>query len=579
MGKLRSSLTQSLPGKLFQLFLCIAIPIYLISLGAIWYSSHIISKEMQKSMNDKMYFFTSYIEAEISNINQLLVVLNLDEDLRSYYLTNHKDFGYNDFVAYKKVRDKLRLVYLLSSYMKDVYMIIPEERESIYINAPASDAFLDLLQENISAMQPGKLYTYLDPNGYISYYILHQEGYVLGFELFQTKLVEMARKHQDTYGFRTLLIDYESGELLGGSMNTLLDKQIYDAYKAGKLDGSRLRIQGERYLAETLTSQAQTFHMITYTDEANILREFNSFYLVLWLVFALSLALLVMLSLAINRQVQRPFRLMVQAMKQVEQGNYEVRLQGHSDDGFSYVYQQFNSMLATIKQLMREGVEKQTRIQKAKLKQMQSHINPHFLFNCLYIGYRMAKSGENESVSQLLKYLGDYFRFLTYYADQEITLEEEIHYTQTYLQIQKMRYGQRLCYEINRPESSGAVRIPGLLLQPLVENAILHGVEKLNRTVHIRIDVTYEQDHLHVTVSDDGPGIDPVQLETLTRSLRADVPGEHYGLWNIHWRLLYLFSEEPIHENGLHLSPNGDQGLCASFTLPASTVPKGELHA
>src|SRR5690606_9725299 len=130
----------------------------------------------------------------------------------------------------------------------------------------------------------------------------------------------------------------------------------------------------------------------------------------------------------------------------------------------------------------------------------------HFLFNCLYLGYRMAKLGENENVVKLCKYLGDYFRYITYNSSGVVTLQEEITYTKNYLNIQKLRYSNKLDFIIYSEIDLSEIIVPNLIIQPLVENAIQHGIEKTSRPGVIEIHITQDEPNYYIEVSDNGAG-------------------------------------------------------------------------
>jgi sensor histidine kinase YesM len=158
----------------------------------------------------------------------------------------------------------------------------------------------------------------------------------------------------------------------------------------------------------------------------------------------------------------------------------------------------------------------------------------------LYIGYRLSQAGDTETVSDLCIYLGDYFRYITYNTNRLIEIDEEIKYTQTYLNIQKLRFEDRLQLEIYIDDSVKKLEIPSLIIQPIVENSFKHGIDRQIRKY-------IASSYLHIEVEDNGIGMDELKLEMLMESINCDkVTSDNYGLWNINWRLKHQFGNDAL---------------------------------
>ena len=208
--------------------------------------------------------------------------------------------------------------------------------------------------------------------------------------------------------------------------------------------------------------------------------------------------------------------------------------------------------------------EKQLQVELSKLKQLQAQINPHFLFNSFYMGYRMAKSGDSEKVAQLCLYLGDYFKVLTYVSNDYISLQEEMKFTETYLLLNQMRFEEKLFYEIDQEEGLNQEMIPPLLLQPIIENSIRHGVEKTSRACRIQITVVKKEEQLGFLVEDDCRAITPEQMERLKMTLDNPVcPNQSFGLWNIQQRLKAIHPQS----GGLQLRITDDGCFQVGFLI------------
>jgi two-component system sensor histidine kinase YesM len=201
-----------------------------------------------------------------------------------------------------------------------------------------------------------------------------------------------------------------------------------------------------------------------------------------------------------------------------------------------------------------------------KLKMMASQINPHFLFNALEsIRMKAHLNGEAE-IATTVRLLGRLMRRNLEIGSGKTTVLQELDMVRSYLQIQQFRFGNRLIYEVNLEESATDMSIPPLIIQPLVENAVIHGLENKEEPVTVKVDITIEQRELKIKVEDDGIGMEAGQLTRLLDRIRgADEPeGSSIGLRNVHQRLTLMYGER----NGLHIESALQVGTTVYFSIP-----------
>lgn len=201
-------------------------------------------------------------------------------------------------------------------------------------------------------------------------------------------------------------------------------------------------------------------------------------------------------------------------------------------------------MAEEIEELIGKVYAEQLRTREANLKWLQSQINPHFLYNCFALIRSLTRLGKTDSVLRLTTHLGKYYRYTTRIERQIVTLGEELELIKSYLEIQNMHIPS-LSYRIDVPEPMRALEIPRLLLQPIVENAVVHGIEPSGRDGTVRIAGEQTGGLNIVTVEDDGVGMSAERL----RALRAELEhpsGDDAGcaLRNIRERLVLQFGEE-----------------------------------
>ncbi len=211
---------------------------------------------------------------------------------------------------------------------------------------------------------------------------------------------------------------------------------------------------------------------------------------------------------------------------------------------------------------------------KAEIISLQSQINPHFLYNTLEVIRSEALINRDPVAAQMAEALANYFRYNISLRSDVVSLGAELDNVNNYITIQKKRFGERVNYDVvyhsDRTEARGA-QIPKLSLQPLVENAIYHGIEVKAKGGLVLVHVTVTDQRVIITVADDGAGMKPETLEELNRHIREDIPikkedDKHGGiaLMNVNKRIRMMYGEE----YGLSFSSVERVGTEAEITLP-----------
>ena len=201
----------------------------------------------------------------------------------------------------------------------------------------------------------------------------------------------------------------------------------------------------------------------------------------------------------------------------------------------------FNEMTGRNRELVELLLEEKKRQEQLKLSLLQSQIKPHFLYNTLDTIYCLVLMGKKEEAGRMTKLLSDYYRHVLSNGMDWVLLFEEIKYTSNYLQIQSIRYNDILDFEICVEEEVENIKIPKLTLQPLVENAIYHGIKPLDRKGHIRVLVKQKEDIVYLRVQDDGVGLSGERFwEVLQKGAQS---GDSFGLRNVAERLQLYYGE------------------------------------
>ncbi|VUW94416.1 Sensor histidine kinase YehU [Streptococcus constellatus] len=234
----------------------------------------------------------------------------------------------------------------------------------------------------------------------------------------------------------------------------------------------------------------------------------------------------------------KPLRELQGTILAIGAGNAQLRAVENGSPELIDLARQFNTMLDQIDQLMIAVKEEEQNVRKYELQALSSQINPHFLYNTLDTIVWMAEFNDSKRVVEVTKSLAKYFRLALNQGHEQISLKDEIDHVRQYLFIQKQRYGEKLQYEIEELKQYDEYQIPKLILQPLVENAIYHGIKEMNRQGMIRVSVSENDTQLIVSIYDNGRGF--VASETTNATL---VRLGGVGLKNVDQRLRLQFGE------------------------------------
>lgn len=294
------------------------------------------------------------------------------------------------------------------------------------------------------------------------------------------------------------------------------------AFRPSGADPSPIRIRGHSYYVVSHSSTYSGWTIVGVISQAEFSGSVWAVYQLLGLCAAVCLLLVVLVSLRLAFNITQPLSLLSALMARAETGDFSVRFSSPQQDEIGALGSSFNHMLAKIEALIAElYTEKQSRLE-AQLKSLQEQIKPHFLYNTLDTISWMARAQNAMDVVRLVDALTNMFRVGLSSGRDYISLREEKSHVANYLYIQKVRYQEKLQYTIEIPEDFNEVTVPKLILQPLVENAIYHGIKLKRGGGTIRLTADADGGTLRLHVWDSGAGMTAQRLEELRR--RKDRP-------------------------------------------------------
>ena len=261
--------------------------------------------------------------------------------------------------------------------------------------------------------------------------------------------------------------------------------------------------------------------------------------------FIIILGVDLFLSYYIPRSITKPFRELNEVTKQVAQGNLSVRSNVQTGEEAAMLSDSMNIMIDKINELLEQVKTEQIRLRKAEFELLQAQINPHFLYNTLDAIIWLAEAGEQKRVVSMVRNLSDFFRTSLNRGKDKNSIKEELLHVRSYLEIQKVRYQDILSYEIDVPEELNRYSIPKITIQPLVENALYHGIKNKRGMGHILIQGIMKEDCYEIIVKDDGIGISRDRLIQVQNGIKNKVltGKDFFGLYNVNERIRLNFGE------------------------------------
>ncbi len=299
-------------------------------------------------------------------------------------------------------------------------------------------------------------------------------------------------------------------------------------------------------------------------------REYQQFFEKLILIsvsaFVLVLGLTIFLSYQIPRSITRPLQKLNEVTEQVAEGNLKVRSDVQTGDEVGVLSASLNTMIDKINGLLEQVTKEQVRLRKAEFELLQSQINPHFLYNTLDAIIWLAEAGEQKKVVSMVRSLSEFFRTSLNRGKDIIPLKEEVLHVRSYLEIQQVRYQDILNYEIDMPEELDKYLIPKITIQPLVENALYHGIKNKRGSGKIRIRGEKKEQKLVIEIADDGIGISKERLWQVNDGIQKKVltGKDIYGLYNVNERIRLNFGEE----YGINVQSIYGEGTTVQVILP-----------
>ncbi|MCS7461344.1 sensor histidine kinase [Paenibacillus doosanensis] len=399
----------------------------------------------------------------------------------------------------------------------------------------------------------------------IGYFILDYKKTAISKYYNQIKLIEQG----DLY-----IID-QNGQIISHENESLINSRPDASYidrilGGGKQGNFAEQVDGRRQIITYQQIGNMGWKIISVIPAENYLIQ--SLILKNWmlLIFLSVFVLAILLAYCMSNGISRPIRQLSEMMKHVERDRLDVSFHYHSRNEIGVLSRNFNRMIERISYLINQVYQEELLKQRSQLKYLMFQINPHFLFNTLETINWLARIQGAPDVGRLSKALGDLMREAIK-GKELVTLDREITNVNKYVYIQNYRYADKFHMVIEMHPDTLRVVVPRFILQPLVENAIVHGLELKMGQGTIAIRSCFRGDQLVLSVTDEGQGIEPSKLADIQTALsgKAENPQTGIGLLNVHQRIQLHYGKA----YGLSIQSIPGSGTFVQLTLPGNGGP------
>jgi two-component system sensor histidine kinase YesM len=544
--------------KSLTLIILLLIPIIILYAYSYQVSVSVVRQNIENENRNRLAFFIAQMESAVDQLTKFSVIVSRDSDIKKYLAERTAMAPLLQLQRQLRIVEMLNLQILTSVWNSQISLHLLDSREVITTDYSVSydDNYLQKAQlmkwQHYDSKTSGTYFSMVRTSDIPNLFI--------EVRFTDDNIKNMLKQLKQDGDSEPFLYRARMDPIVNQMTEPNLVSQIaayLDLHPIQNAGSTIVSINNKKYMVNYVQSESLGWFLVDYVPLELILSPITMSRTLFYSSIGLLLVLSVLATLLLYRNVQRPIHLLLRGVERIKSGHYSIRLQQQTNNEFNYLFNRFNEMASQIQELIEKVYNEKLRTREATLKMLQSQINPHFLYNCLFYIKSMASLGQNDAVVAMSLNLGEYYRYTTRLENSMTTVQEEMKLVENYLTIQSLR-NQRFHYEIDIPETMMNLEIPRLLIQPIVENAIIHGIDKSVEFGIIQVEGKRHDGISRIVVDDNGAGMTDDSIAELQRKIVAPIDDEMgCGLWNVHQRLIYQFKAE----SGLYISRSPLGGL------------------
>ncbi len=537
--------------KLLFIFLTMILtPVILLSFFEFYYSKKMLADKTNDYLKNLAAVTLSKIDSTVSDIENVAFYINGNNTIQASLKAEEQVVG--NRVAYYELHSDIRQI--LASYV-----LLRQEINAICIHSESGREYTYTKTRNGPSLditryiRDEKQYWAVDKNHIVLMKKLYAFptqsllGYI-ALDVNAKSLYDIIADIDLTKSGRIFLVN-EEGRILATESETLSGELLDEPYRnfLGENEAfyNNVRVGNTYYSVYNSGAISNGWYMVLAIPRDYYMRDITKLKNVIIPITLTTAFLTAMLSILVSRGITRPIRFLSGAMENFGQGNFDINCQVDSEDEIGRLSHTFNQMVMDMNSLVNTVYEQKVMKQEAQMKSLQMQINPHFLYNTLDTINWMARIRHVDEIGDMVAALSNMMRY-SLEKKSFVRLGEEVKSLKDYIAIQNYRYRDKMVAEIEIDESLMSLYIPRLLIQPILENAIVHGIEEKLDKGHILVAARREDEDLYIQIMDDGVGMTE---ETMSHILREDYSMKKsghtsIGVVNVNRRIQMIYGKD-----------------------------------
>lgn len=537
--------------KLLFIFLTMILtPVILLSFFEFYYSKKMLADKTNDYLKNLAAVTLSKIDSTVSDIENVAFYINGNNTIQASLKAEKQVVG--NRVAYYELHSDIRQI--LASYV-----LLRQEINAICIHSESGREYTYTKTRNGPSLditryiRDEKQYWAVDKNHIVLMKKLYAFptqsllGYI-ALDVNAKSLYDIIADIDLTKSGRIFLVN-EEGRILATESETLSGELLDEPYRnfLGENEAfyNNVRVGNTYYSVYNSGAISNGWYMVLAIPRDYYMRDITKLKNVIIPITLMTAFLTALLSILVSRGITRPIRFLSRAMENFGQGNFDINCQVDSEDEIGRLSHTFNQMVMDMNSLVNTVYEQKVMKQEAQMKSLQMQINPHFLYNTLDTINWMARIRHVDEIGDMVAALSNMMRY-SLEKKSFVRLGEEVKSLKDYIAIQNYRYRDKMMAEIEIDESLMSLYIPRLLIQPILENAIVHGIEEKLDKGHILVAARREDEDLYIQIMDDGVGMTE---ETMSHILREDYSMKKsghtsIGVVNVNRRIQMIYGKD-----------------------------------
>lgn len=542
--------------RLIRSFLIIITPLALFLYYENYYAIKVVREEVSQSTSKMLAVHIAQLDRTLEEITHYLLRQIVTPDSQSAYFSM-ESFPQSDgnyTLAKIKIHNDLIAWSGAFEHFHSFFVYSPEKDDYIFSRSSYMDtsnlklALGSYLKDNDQIFGNWTV-VHQGDTGYLIRVAKANNGVYIGAVLLLEDLLQPLRGLDYGDGWEAFLLN-EGGQPI--TRSALPEQTVTAVHQKLQANPQAYQVfespvDGTDYLLVSTPFMQAPLSLAAMIPEKSLLQQLPFFQRVIYLIPIGIIIIFYIYSRYLRKMLFGPMNRLILGMRRVMKGDMEIGVKEAGTEELNFLITTFNHMVSQISHLKINVYEEMLKAQQSEFKHLQAQINPHFYLNSLNIINSLSTLGENELIKKMTEHLAEYFRFITRSNRDTITIQEEVRHIRNYLEIQMVRFPDKLTYETNMEEHLSETAILPLMIQPFVENAVIHGMEEGMVPFHIDISVRSLPDddsRFEVLIRDNGRGFQPETLAKFNQKEFGDGTGSHMGVWNVYRRMRMVFGDE-----------------------------------